>query len=183
MYCRLVFSGGVCAGKTTLMRMLTEEFGLEKVPDHTTRSMRENEKEGNPYNFISRDQFEKNRADKLYFEWVLHDGHYYGVPKRPLFERNQWLMDVVSSSWANFKQIPGVIGIYIDRPSSDEEIYRRASERGSDPQKIGERIKLLASEQKEGFDLYLPGDLPLKEKYVKIRELVIRCGILPKAKL
>ena len=63
--CRLLFSGGFCTGKTTLINMLMKEFPIEKLPDYTTRAMRPGEREGWPYFFLTPETFaqydEQNR--------------------------------------------------------------------------------------------------------------------------
>jgi len=176
MTCRIVFSGGYCAGKTTIMNKITEEFGIEKVPDHTTRAPRPGETEGKPYNFITREEFLRNKANGLYFDTFSHKDNHYGVPKEPLKTRTKWLMDIVSSAWPHFKtEFPDAIGIYIELPASHEAIIERAKKRGDSEETIKARLELLKSEVKEGFHHYLPGDLPLEQKIERVRQIVRAC--------
>jgi guanylate kinase len=173
MSCHIVFSGGFCVGKTTIMNKITEEFGIDKVPDHTTRAPRPGESEGKPYNFITREQFEQNKASGLYFDTFSHKDNHYGVPIEPLKTRAKWLMDIVSSAWPKFKQeFPDAIGIYLDVPSSEAELIRRARERGNTEDVIKDRLALLKDEKREGFHYYLPGDMPLVEKIERVRAIV-----------
>ncbi|MCR4620688.1 MAG: hypothetical protein K5663_01220 [Clostridiales bacterium] len=85
MLCTFVGCAGV--GKNTIIKELIRLFPdkYEIFPTLTTRKMREGETEGNPYYFVSREQFEKLLAEGEIYEYQqIHDGSYYGGSKKVL---------------------------------------------------------------------------------------------------
>ena len=175
MRCNIVLSGGMCTGKTTLMYRLAKEFGLSLVTDHTTRPMRRGESQGNPYTFISHKDFEKNKDAGLYFEPVYYMGHWYGFLLEPLFTKSPWVIDVIASKWLLFKKtFPNTVGVYLESPTSEDELIRRAKERGDSEEEIKARLSLVESESKLGFDIYVPGDQSLDSVYAIIGNKITR---------
>jgi len=61
---------------------LKEALGIKVLPSYTTRPMRENESQGNPYMFVSKEEFERHieEGEMLEHEEV-HPGIYYGAHK------------------------------------------------------------------------------------------------------
>lgn len=83
----LVLTGPTGGGKDSLFVKLGENHpNMQHVITTTSREMRPNESEGNPYHFISRDMFEAMIAEGKFFEWVEFRGHLYGTPKQTLEE-------------------------------------------------------------------------------------------------
>ena len=92
----IVFLSGVSgSGKNTIINYLLsdlEKVKGEKIKDiiyivsSTTRKMRveDNEMEGKPYHFISKEEFEKGINNDEFFEWNNVHGNYYGVPKESI---------------------------------------------------------------------------------------------------
>lgn len=81
----LVLTGPTGAGKDALFAKLQEKnptFG--RVITTTSREMRPDEQEENPYYFISREKFEAMIAAGAFFEWVEFRGHLYGTQKETL---------------------------------------------------------------------------------------------------
>lgn len=174
--CRLLFSGGFCTGKTTIITRLMEEFPIEKLPDYTTRAMRPGERQGFPYTFLTPEQFEEYDSKDLFFEQITFNGKRYGIMKSDLHRMPHWMLDVLWSSYPAYKkEVPDAIGIYLEPPSR-EELIRRARERGDSEEQIAKRLECLKEERPEGFDYTLPGDMPLEEKYNFIRTLIINRG-------
>src|SRR5436190_9828307 len=69
-------------GKTTVVERLVQIFpdlGLSR--SYTCRSMREGEKDGLDYNFITRERFEAMIADDAFLEWADVFGNLYGTGK------------------------------------------------------------------------------------------------------
>ncbi len=83
----LVISGPSGSGKSTLLSRI-----LEDMPDiyfsisSTSRKMREGEKDGVDYHFVSEDEFEKDIADDYFLEWANVHGNYYGTSFRYIDE-------------------------------------------------------------------------------------------------
>lgn len=162
---KIIVSGSYCSGKTSLIQMLQEKQGIPKLIDHTTRPMRDHEREGFPYHFISKEKFQENANKKCYFEWIEFNQNYYGVPKKQLFDAESWALDILSSSWKEYKgHVPGVLGVYLESPD-EETLKSRARQRGDDEKKIQERLQLHRQEEKQDFDLIIPAETTLEEKY------------------
>jgi guanylate kinase len=77
----IVISGPSGAGKTTLVERLlpTDARFIESV-SVTTRPARSGENEGEAYFFVSKEEFESLKGDKL-VEWAEVHGHRYGTPR------------------------------------------------------------------------------------------------------
>ncbi len=81
----LVLTGPTGAGKDALFAKLQEKNPLlGRIITTTSREMRPDEQEGNPYYFISREAFEAMVADGAFFEWVEFRGQFYGTQKKTL---------------------------------------------------------------------------------------------------
>lgn len=79
----IILTGKSASGKTTLMDALIqdEEVDFEKVVTATTRPMREGEKDGVSYHFLSSDEFLDGVKHDRFVEWTAFNGYYYGSPK------------------------------------------------------------------------------------------------------
>ena len=81
--------------------------------------------------------------------------------------------------WSSFPAykaaVPDAIGFYIEPPSR-EELIQRARARGDSEESIKKRLECLEEERPAGFDYYLPGDMPLEDKYALIRSVVLNKG-------
>lgn len=53
----------------------------------TTRPMREGEKDGDIYHFMSKEEFKKGIEEEKFLEWaIVHQDNYYGLIKGPIVE-------------------------------------------------------------------------------------------------
>src|SRR3989344_41352 len=76
----IIISGPSGSGEDSIIEGLKEYFPLERVITTTTRQMRRTESEGNPYYFISTEEF-ADRVDRGdFFEYAQqYNDHFYGV--------------------------------------------------------------------------------------------------------
>lgn len=170
---RVVLSGGFCTGKTTVIGKLQEELGIPKLIDEVTRPMRPGDRQGFPYDFISREDFEAKAREGYYFEWVEFNGNYYGVPRHKILDQDSWVLDITSSSWQHYwGQVPGIVGIYFEAPSHDE-LIKRARERGDSEEHIESRLELLAQEDWSGYDYIIPATTSLEEKIEMVKQVIL----------
>ena len=79
----VIIEGPSGVGKDTIINELIkrypEKFG--KPINATTRAMRENESQNNPYLFLSEEEFFKKRASGDIFEHTMRHGTYRGMQK------------------------------------------------------------------------------------------------------
>ncbi|MDQ7780830.1 MAG: guanylate kinase, partial [Planctomycetota bacterium] len=73
-------------GKNTLIDRVLERFpDITYLVTVTTRPMRPGESQSDPYDFVSRAEFERRIKAGYFIEWKeLFNGHLYGVPRGPV---------------------------------------------------------------------------------------------------
>lgn len=92
----LVLTGPTGSGKDTLFQKLQEHDPLIiKIITTTSRQPRSGESEGNPYHFLSREDFERKIVEDAFFEWVEFRGELYGTQKRTLMDALEKGVDVI----------------------------------------------------------------------------------------
>lgn len=92
----LVLTGPTGSGKDTLFQKLQEHDPLIiKIITTTSRQPREQESEGNPYNFLNREDFERKIVEDAFFEWVEFRGELYGTQKKTLMDALEKGVDVI----------------------------------------------------------------------------------------
>ena len=83
----VIFSGGSGVGKNTVIENLLTNKAFAFMPTYTTRKCRPNESEGNPYCFISTEEFLKKIEQNEFYEYQRVHEHYYGTSKTLLNDR------------------------------------------------------------------------------------------------
>lgn len=75
-------------GKGTVIEALRKQHPEFVFPvSCTTREPRPNEKDGEVYNFVSKEEFERRKEADEFLEWaVVHEDNYYGTLKKPILE-------------------------------------------------------------------------------------------------
>lgn len=136
-----IISGPSGSGKDTLLAELFKKrpdikFSISSI----TREMRVGEKEGEKYNFISREKFEKMIEEDAFLEYNVYVGNYYGTPKAPVIEATQNGFDFIIEVDVNGAEqirnkMPEAKSIFI-MPPSFEELERRLSGRGTESQEV-----------------------------------------------
>lgn len=92
----LVLTGPTGAGKDEMLSQIQKRDPTSiRIKTTTTRAMRENEYQEQPYFFISREEFEKKIARKDFFEWMEFRGEYYGTQKQTLSEAMEQGVNVI----------------------------------------------------------------------------------------
>ncbi len=161
-----VISGPSGAGKGTLIRgLLTADPTLARVAiSATTRPMRQGEREGHDYFFLSRDEFMHRVAAGDFEEHVEFASHCYGTLKSEidglLAEGTSVILELeVDGSLVIRKRRPEACLIFIDCPA--DELQRRLEARGTETEaEIAERLRIAAeqSSEKHQFDHVLVND-------------------------
>lgn len=123
------------AGKGTIIEGLKKYVPVERVITTSTRPMRPGNSQGNPYYFVSREEFVARRDRGEFLEWAEHyNGNLYGVTAAEI-ERVQNLgkVGVWELEWQGVLAIkkiyPEIPAIFIGAPLEvlEKRIRRRDS--------------------------------------------------------
>ncbi len=139
-----IISGPSGSGKDTLIVRL-----LEKLPElrfsisSITRGMREGEKQGEKYNFITREKFEDMINNGELLEYNTYVGNYYGTPKAPVVKAIEDGYDIIIEVDVNGaaqirEKLREAVSIFI-MPPSYEELKARLSGRGTETKELIDR--------------------------------------------
>lgn len=81
----VILSGSSGSGKDTIKKELMKlSKDIVTLPSVTSRTPREGEKEGDPYIFVSKDEFEQMIDRGEFYEYNYHHNNYYGTSKKVL---------------------------------------------------------------------------------------------------
>lgn len=167
------------AGKSTFVEKISNEIEkLRDVVTYTTRLPRLGESHGQPYYFISKEEFELKLKDNFFIEWAQVHTNYYGTSFEQLhktWEQGQVaIMDVDIQGVKTFKsKFPDAKTIFI-LPPSLEELRRRVCLRpGGAPPDLEVRMKNAEKEIKEAskFDFQIVND-QFEESYLKFKKII-----------
>ena len=77
-----VITGKTSSGKDSVVKIMVDKYGFNKIPTFTTRNKRKGEKEGITYHYLSKKEFEQKIEDGCFAEWKLYHATegdvYYG---------------------------------------------------------------------------------------------------------
>ena len=144
----IVFSGPSGVGKGTVRKEVFEKIGQQLYfsISLTTRNMREGEKDGVDYFFLSREQFLEQLENDNLLEYNEYVGNFYGTPKDIVFEKINQGIDVVLEIEVNGakqikEKVPNCVSIFVAPPSL-EDLKSRLVGRGTEsPEVIEKRLK------------------------------------------
>ncbi len=143
----LVLSSPSGAGKTTMAKMLLDEFPDVKLSiSATTRERRPNEVDGKDYWFKTEAEFQAMIRRSEFLEWAHVFDKYYGTPKADTVARLDAGEDVLFDvDWqgadALHDQMPNdVVSVFILPPSIVALEERLANRPGSNPEMVARRM-------------------------------------------
>ena len=180
----------VCApsgtGKSTLISMLREEFpNFGFSVSYTTRDPRGEEKNGQEYNFVSRETFVAMRSQGEFCEWAEVHGNLYGTATEPVYSMLNAGKDVLFDiDVQGAKQLKKTFykGTFIFLlPPSREELTRRLTGRGTDSDdSIAKRLANAEGEIAEAgfFDYWIVND-NLDKAYQELRSVFMAGACKP----
>lgn len=144
----LVISSPSGAGKTTLSRMLMDEFDDVKLSvSATTREPRPGEEDGVHYHFKSHEDFRAMIGRREFLEWALVFDNLYGTPRADTEKKLEAGEDVLFDvDWqgadALHDQMPrDVVSVFILPPSIDALRERLAQRPGSTDEIVARRMR------------------------------------------
>ena len=140
----LVLSAPSGAGKTTLIKRLLAEFPhFGYSVSCTTRRPRQGEVHGKDYFFLSREEFERRRAEQSFAEWAEVHGNFYGTPLAPVKEMlrqgQDVLFDIDVQGAAQLKLTLEEAAFAFILPPSMADLERRLRGRGLDDEETIQR--------------------------------------------
>jgi len=158
----IVISGPSGSGKSTVLKRVFAESGLPLTwsVSATTRSPRPGEVDGQDYHYLSPEEFERRRQAGEFLECfeVYGRGHWYGTldsEVAPRLQRGDWVvLEIdVEGTMAVAQRYPQAITIFV-RPSSEEELDRRLTARGTETREAIERRLEVARREMKSIDRY-----------------------------
>ena len=147
-----VLSAPSGTGKDSVINALKQQ-GLDfyVVSSVTTRAPRPGESDGNPYHFISQEEFDRLVAKDELLEHAKVHGNWYGQPRQPIRDNLRAGRDVllkidVQGAATVRSKVPQAIFIFLV-PDSLEELASRLSNRKTESE--AERQQRLTDARKE----------------------------------
>ena len=147
----IILSSPSGAGKTTLVRMLSELNNFEVSISHTTRQPRLSEKSNKDYFFVDENEFKRLIKNEEFLEYAKVFNNLYGTTRTPVIDKldkgKNILFDI---DWQGADQIKNkkldykLITFFI-LPPSKEELFDRLSNRDM-------KDKLIAEERMKQFE-------------------------------
>ena len=156
----VVLSAPSGAGKTTIAREILKRISsLRFSVSATTRAMREGEREGHDYYFMTREEFAAGVKNGLFVEWEELFGNMYGTLKseveKALHGGDHLLFDVdVKGALSIKRQYPEALLVFIMPPSVEKLKERLAGRKTEDSETFRIRLERVPMEleQRKAFD-------------------------------
>ena len=176
----IILSSPSGAGKTTLVKLISDNKRHHTSISHTTRTPRPNEINGKDYFFINKSEFQKMIDENKFLEYANVFGNFYGTTKESVINKLNDGKDVLFDiDWQGTDQIKNndlnykLVTIFI-LPPSKEVLYNRLSNRHKDDNLIvEERIKQFETDilHWKNYDYVVIND-DLKTCYNKIVQIL-----------
>jgi len=147
----IVLSSPSGAGKTTLVKMLSNIDNYEISISHTTRQPRPNEINNQDYYFVKEDEFKRLINNQEFLEYAKVFSNFYGTTRTPVIDKlNKGKNILFDIDWQGADQIKNkkldykLITFFI-LPPSKRVLFERLSNRDM-------KDKLIAEERMKQFD-------------------------------
>ena len=147
----IILSSPSGAGKTTLVKKLSEKDNFEISISHTTRLPRSSEKQNEDYFFVSEDEFKRLINNEEFLEYAKVFNNFYGTTRTPVIDKlNKGKNILFDIDWQGADQIKNkkldykLITFFI-LPPTKEVLFERLSKRHAND-------KLIAEERMKQFE-------------------------------
>ena len=176
----VILSSPSGAGKTTLVKLLSQNKNFHISVSHTTRKPRTNEIADKDYYFVNHEKFETLIKNEEFLEYAKVFNHFYGTTRTPVIEKLEKGENVIFDiDWQGADQIKNkklnykLITFFI-LPPSKIVLFERLSNRDmKDKLIVDERMKEFSRDVLHwiNYDYVIIND-DLKECYSKINNLI-----------
>ena len=146
----VILSSPSGAGKTTLVKLLSELDNFEISISHTTRQPRPNERPNEDYYFVNEQEFKRLINNEEFLEYAKVFNNFYGTTRTPVIDKlNKGKNILFDIDWQGADQIKNkkldykLISFFI-LPPSREILFKRLSNRDM-------KDKLIAEERMKQF--------------------------------
>ena len=144
----IILSSPSGAGKTTLVKRLSEIDNFEVSISHTTREPRLNENQNEDYYFVNENEFKRLIQNEEFLEYAKVFNNFYGTTRTPVIDKlNKGKNVLFDIDWQGADQIKNkkldykLITFFILPPSKDI-LFKRLSNRDmKDKLIVEERMK------------------------------------------
>ena len=147
----VILSSPSGAGKTTLVKLLSELDNFEISISHTTRQPRPNERPNKDYYFVNEQEFKRLINNQEFLEYAKVFNNFYGTSRTPVIDKlNKGKNILFDIDWQGADQIKNkkldykLISFFI-LPPSREILFKRLSNRDM-------KDKLIAEERMKQFE-------------------------------
>jgi len=147
----IILSSPSGAGKTTLVKLLSEKKNFEVSISHTTREPRSKENHSKDYYFVSEEEFKRLIKNEEFLEYAKVFKNYYGTTRTPVIDKlNKGKNVLFDIDWQGADQIKNkkldykLITFFI-LPPSKQVLFQRLSSRDM-------KDKLIAEERMKQFE-------------------------------
>lgn len=140
----IILVGASASGKTEIAKILARKYGIAKAITHTTRDMRDGERNGVDYFFVSKDEFAILAKQNAFVETTLYNGNNYGCSKSQVNDDKAVIVDPNGLKSFQALNDPRVITFYIEADESTR--YQRMLSRGDS---IANALKRIENDKKD----------------------------------
>lgn len=175
-----VISAPAGTGKTTLVRMLSQEFPcVYESVSCTTRPPRQGEVNGKDYHFLSKEEFKEKISQGDFLEYAEVFEYHYGTSKSLVVEEQNLgkhvflVIDTQGAMQLKKKQFPALF-IFLSPPSIAELKERLIKRKTESMEVIEKRLSWAQAEMAMlvNYDYHIVND-NLEQAYAILRSIVI----------
>jgi len=162
----LILSGPSGCGKSSLVAEVLKKHDAYFSISTTTREIRDSEKDGVDYFYVTKEEFEEDIKKGNFLEWANVHGNYYGTSIKPVLkalrEKRLVIFDIdVQGHEIVKKKFPLLTtSVFITTPTQ-KELEKRLVKRGTDSKEtIQKRLKNAKEEMKRAneYEFFIVND-------------------------